>query len=93
MANPSDAERLLSDPALTEAREAVKNEIIRKMATANLDGSQASKDYVYSLAQLLQAGDLQFRLLGQQLSFGKLDSHELERKSRLKQAMGAAFRG
>ena len=80
------AERLLLDPAYTTATTALREELVKSLENAALDGSHEGEQHVLELVRMLQMGNRYQSLLSRMIDHGKLSDHELERKARYQSA-------
>ena len=78
---PSDAERLLNDPAFKEAMERMDREILKKLKKADFDGSEAQERYREKLNLLLYCSERFKSHLTQMISTGKVKEAQLDRKT------------
>lgn len=74
------AERLLNDPIFRESCEAIREQIVKRLESVNMDGKEETNLYVLELVRTLQAQIRQEKLLWQAISFGKAKEEELERR-------------
>jgi hypothetical protein len=77
----AEAQRLLNDPTLTDAQQAIEAQIVTNLANAQLDGKPETEAYCLELVRALQAHRRMTRMLWSQVEFGKLKEKELEQKS------------
>lgn len=73
-----NAGRLLDDPALRAFIEFNRNEIINKLLTANMDGSEASNRYIIELVRTLRANERPMEWLEQLGRTGKFRDNRLD---------------
>ena len=76
------AERLLTDPAYTTARERIKATLVKRLEDMELDGSPASTEKVLATVRLIQSEALLHRLMHRMIDHGHLKDAVLERKKR-----------
>ena len=82
----SDAERLLNDPAWKAIDQAVKDDLIRQIEDAALDGSEESRERLLEACRMLQTRRKYVRSLSAMVDRGKLKTREDERKERYRQS-------
>jgi hypothetical protein len=76
----ANAQRLLDDPAFRDSSDALERQIVEKLKSVQLDGTEATERYVLELVRCLQSAARFSKLLWSQVENGKLQEHELERK-------------
>ncbi len=76
----ANAQRLLDDPAFRESAESLERQIVDRLKSTHLDGSEATERYVLELVRCLQSSERFSKLLWSQVAHGKLEQHELEKK-------------
>lgn len=81
---PKEAEMIIHSPAHRVALERVENEIVRRIAKTEFDGSLEAERYREKLNLLLYLQQKYKQALIAMIATGQIEDHLLEKKSRFK---------